>query len=100
MQTLNRFLQQHEKRAYSFAKLALNHREDALDAVQEAMLAMASRYAEKHENTWEKPPVRSQRKEQVPPSQLNACFEKKTKSQKSTISFCNMPGRLVPRARV
>ena len=54
MQTLNRFLIRHEKRAYSFAKLSLNHREDALDAVQEAMLAMAKSYADKPESEWEK----------------------------------------------
>ncbi len=54
MQILNRFLIRHEKRAYSFAKLSLNHREDALDAVQEAMLAMAKSYAEKPESEWEK----------------------------------------------
>ncbi len=54
MKTLNQFLQLHEKRAFSLAKLSLNDREDALDAVQDAMFAMARSYAGKPEADWEK----------------------------------------------
>lgn len=52
---LNRFLAGVERRAYRMAQIALRHDEDALDAVQDAMLQLARRYADRPPEQW--PPL-------------------------------------------
>lgn len=46
---LDAFLRRVEKKAYCLALRSLRHREEALDAVQEAMLKLVDRYSEKPE---------------------------------------------------
>ena len=53
-QTLARFLEGIGPRAFRFAELGLRHREDALDAVQEAMVRMLA-YRERPPQEW--PPL-------------------------------------------
>jgi len=49
---MERFLAEVEKRAYQHALLGLRHREDALDAVQDAMLQLCRRYADRPAAEW------------------------------------------------
>ena len=49
---LDTFLAGVEKRAYRMAQLATGDREDALDIVQDAMLALSTRYGGKSEAEW------------------------------------------------
>ena len=49
---LNRFLAEVERRAYRMAQLALRHEQDALDVVQDAMLRLAQRYANRPPEQW------------------------------------------------
>jgi RNA polymerase sigma-70 factor (ECF subfamily) len=51
-QTLNRFLAEVERKAFRMAQMALRHDEDALDAVQDAMLQLARRYASRPSAEW------------------------------------------------
>lgn len=50
--TLEGFLAGVERRAYRVAEIALGHREDALDAVQDAMLRLVRSYAAKPAEEW------------------------------------------------
>jgi RNA polymerase sigma-70 factor (ECF subfamily) len=50
--TLDAFLGQVERRAFRFAELQLGHREDALDAVQDAMLRLVTHYRDKPAGEW------------------------------------------------
>ena len=50
--TLPAFLAGIERRAFRHAEIALRHREDALDAVQDAMLKLVQRYADKRPEEW------------------------------------------------
>ena len=52
--SLDGFLASVERRAFRMAELALGHREDALDAVQEAMIALC-RYRQRPSEQW--PPL-------------------------------------------
>ena len=56
MQTLNgkldQFLASVEKPAFRIAEIALRNREDALDVVQEAMIKLVEKYANKPEQEW------------------------------------------------
>ena len=54
-QALERFLAEVERRAYRMAQIALRHDEDALDAVQDAMLQLVRRYANRPSREW--PPL-------------------------------------------
>ena len=49
---LNGFLAEVERKAYRMAKIALRHDEDALDAVQDAMIQLARRYADRPQLEW------------------------------------------------
>jgi RNA polymerase sigma-70 factor (ECF subfamily) len=49
---LNRFLAGVERRAFVRARLATGNSDDALDVVQDAMLALATRYADRSEAEW------------------------------------------------
>lgn len=49
---LEQFFIQEEKRAFVAARLSLSNDEDALDAVQDAMMAMVRRYASRPEAEW------------------------------------------------
>lgn len=49
---LNRFLAEVERKAFRMARIALRHDEDALDAVQDAMLQLARRYAQRPATEW------------------------------------------------
>jgi len=51
-QALNAFLASVERRAYRTAQIALRHEADALDAVQDAMLQLARRYARRPSEEW------------------------------------------------
>ncbi|WP_306536055.1 RNA polymerase sigma factor [Geobacter sp.] len=51
-QTLNRFLADVERRAFRMARLATYDDDEALDLVQDAMLAFVSRYTHKPEGEW------------------------------------------------
>jgi len=51
-QALNGFLASVERRAYRMAQIALRHEQDALDAVQDAMLQLARRYARRPSDEW------------------------------------------------
>ena len=53
--TLDAFLAQVERRAFRMAELNLRHREDAMDAVQDAMLRLVKHYREKPAAEW--PPL-------------------------------------------
>jgi RNA polymerase sigma-70 factor (ECF subfamily) len=50
--TLDAFLAQVERRAFRVAELNLRHREDALDAVQDAMLRLVGHYRDKPATEW------------------------------------------------
>jgi RNA polymerase sigma-70 factor (ECF subfamily) len=50
--TLDAFLAQVERRAFRVAELHLGHREDALDAVQDAMLRLVRHYRDKPAAEW------------------------------------------------
>jgi RNA polymerase sigma-70 factor (ECF subfamily) len=49
---LNHFLAGVERRAFRMARIALRHDEDALDAVQDAMLKLAQRYSRRDPAEW------------------------------------------------
>jgi RNA polymerase sigma-70 factor (ECF subfamily) len=49
---LNQFLASVELKAYKIAKAGLRHQDDALDAVQDAMLQLARAYANRPEEEW------------------------------------------------
>lgn len=49
---LNAFLAEIERRAYRMAQVALAHEDDALDAVQDAMIQLARRYADRPPQEW------------------------------------------------
>jgi len=49
---LDQFLAQVERRALVMAEIATSSREEALDLVQDSMLAFATKYAKKPENEW------------------------------------------------
>ena len=49
---LNGFLAEIEHKAYRMAQIALGHDEDALDAVQDAMIQLTRRYAERPQQEW------------------------------------------------
>lgn len=49
---LNRFLAEVERKAFRMARIALRHDEDALDAVQDAMLQLARHYPERPAAEW------------------------------------------------
>jgi RNA polymerase sigma-70 factor (ECF subfamily) len=49
---LNRFLADVERKAYRMARIALRHDDDALDAVQDAMLQLARRYSARPPAEW------------------------------------------------
>jgi RNA polymerase sigma-70 factor (ECF subfamily) len=49
---LNRFLAEVERKAFRMARIALRHDDDALDAVQDAMLQLARRYAARPAAEW------------------------------------------------
>ncbi len=51
-QTLNDFLAEVERKAFRMAQMALRHDEDALDAVQDAMLQLVRRYASRPSAEW------------------------------------------------
>lgn len=50
--TLDAFLAQVERRAFRMAELQLRHREDAMDAVQDAMLRLVRHYRDKPATEW------------------------------------------------
>ena len=50
--TLDAFLAQVERRAFRVAEMHLGHREDALDAVQDAMLRLVKHYRDKPAAEW------------------------------------------------
>ena len=50
--TMNAFLAQVERRAFRMAEINLGHREDALDAVQDAMLRLVKHYSDKPAQEW------------------------------------------------
>ncbi len=50
--TLDAFLAQVERRAFRLAELQLRHREDAMDAVQDAMLRLVKHYRDKPAAEW------------------------------------------------
>jgi len=54
-ETLETFLAGVERRAFKMAEYALGNRDDALDAVQEAMCALVERYATRAPDEW--PPL-------------------------------------------
>jgi RNA polymerase sigma-70 factor (ECF subfamily) len=49
---LNQFLASVELKAFKIAQIALRHEDDALDAVQDAMLQLARAYGERPEEEW------------------------------------------------
>jgi RNA polymerase sigma-70 factor (ECF subfamily) len=49
---LNRFLADVERRALRIAEIAVRDRDEALDLVQEAMIKLARRYADRGSNEW------------------------------------------------
>lgn len=51
-QALNRFLAEVERRAFRMAQIALRQDEDAMDAVQDAMLQLARRYGGRPQPEW------------------------------------------------
>ena len=50
--SMDAFLAQVERRAFRMAELNLGHREDALDAVQDAMLRLVKSYSDKPPQEW------------------------------------------------
>ena len=51
-QQLEEFLMKSERRAFRMAQLSTRNREDALDIVQDAMMQLASKYANKPADQW------------------------------------------------
>lgn len=51
-QALNGFLAEVERKALRMAQIALRHEQDALDAVQDAMLQLVRRYADRPAEEW------------------------------------------------
>jgi RNA polymerase sigma-70 factor (ECF subfamily) len=51
-QALNGFLAEIERKAFRMAQIALRHDQDALDAVQDAMLQLVRRYAARPSSEW------------------------------------------------
>ncbi|RLW71097.1 MAG: hypothetical protein B6D71_03865, partial [gamma proteobacterium symbiont of Stewartia floridana] len=51
-QALNRFLSGVERRALRMASVSVGNVDDALDLVQDAMMKLASRYAQRSEDQW------------------------------------------------
>ena len=51
-QQLEAFLVKVERRAFRMAQMSTRNREDALDIVQDAMMQLASKYANKPEDQW------------------------------------------------
>jgi RNA polymerase sigma-70 factor, ECF subfamily len=49
---LDQFLQSVERRAFKFAQLGLRNEDDALDAVQDAMMKLAQSYGSRGEDEW------------------------------------------------
>jgi RNA polymerase sigma-70 factor (ECF subfamily) len=49
---LNGFLAEIERKAYRMAQIALGHDQDALDAVQDAMIQLTRRYADRPPQEW------------------------------------------------
>lgn len=49
---LDRFFAAAERKAFVHARYALSHEDDALDAVQDAMLSLVQRYASRPEGEW------------------------------------------------
>lgn len=49
---LNGFLAEIERKAYRMAQIALRHEDDALDAVQDAMIQLTRRYADRPPQEW------------------------------------------------
>lgn len=52
MQELDTFLASVERRAFKMAQLAVHNEADALDIVQDAMMKLASNYAQRPANEW------------------------------------------------
>lgn len=52
VRTLDRFLVSVEKRAFRIARIAVRNDDDALDIVQDAMLQLARRYAQRPADEW------------------------------------------------
>ncbi|MBV8158878.1 MAG: RNA polymerase sigma factor, partial [Dyella sp.] len=50
--SMDAFLAQVERRAFRMAEMNLGHREDALDAVQDAMLRLVKHYSDKPPQEW------------------------------------------------
>jgi len=51
-QALNRFLAEVERKAFRIAQIGLRHEQDALDAVQDAMLQLARNYGDRPDAEW------------------------------------------------
>jgi RNA polymerase sigma-70 factor (ECF subfamily) len=49
---LDRFLASVERRGFVMARLAIGHADEALDIVQDAMMQLAGRYADRNEQEW------------------------------------------------
>lgn len=49
---LNSFLAEIERKAYRMAQIALGHEEDAMDVVQDAMIQLTRRYADRPQEQW------------------------------------------------
>ena len=52
IQTLNKFLASVEKRAFQIARVSVRDADEALDIVQDAMIKLARRYADRPEQEW------------------------------------------------
>jgi RNA polymerase sigma-70 factor (ECF subfamily) len=52
LRALNAFLADVERKAYRMAQIALRHEHDALDAVQDAMIQLTRRYADRPQQEW------------------------------------------------
>jgi len=50
--TLDRFLAQVERKAFRIAELAVSNREEALDIVQDSMIGLVQKYADRPEEEW------------------------------------------------
>ena len=51
-QALNQFFAQAEKRAFKMAQIATGHHDEALDIVQDAMMMLVRKYADRSEDEW------------------------------------------------